>query len=363
MAKRDDPARGIFLRRKTYWFSQTVKGKRLWHNLETDDFELAKERKKEFLASPRSPTGDSIKSAIARFLDFKVARHEYTRNTVDRVRYPLAAFEAHCGAMATLSSVTTATIQRWYDKIRSESADSSAQQYLVPVQALFTWAVDHEKARYDNPVKGVEVIKPKTMARVRFATAEQRDKLIDAAKDEMKFILFAGTHAGLRRNEISEARVFWFDLKQKLLHVDATPLPRGTRWKGDDVVEDIYGMKVRPFIPKGKKNRTIPLTKPFLEFLQTYLAGREPGEFVLEPNITHTGRYRYNFRSPYEAFMQSQKCKWITPHVLRHTFGSLLVQKGVSLYKVAAWLGDTQIVTERHYAHLAPLDADIHRLE
>jgi integrase len=363
MAKKDAPERGIFLRRKTYWFSQTVKGKRHWHNLETDDLEVAKVRKAEFLDSPRAPQGDSIKSAIARFIEFKVSRHKYTRNTVSRVQYPLAAFEKHCGPAATLATVQAPAIQRWYDRVRARRTDATAQQYLVTIRALFRWAVEQEKVRYDNPVKGVDVTKPKTTARVRFVTADQRDKLIAAADPDMKFILYCGFHAGLRRNEISEARVFWFDLSQKLLHVETTPLPTGTRWQGEDVVNDIYGVPVRPFIPKGKKSRTVPLTNPFAEFLKRYLADRDQPEFVMEPAISHTGRYRYNFRSPYAAFMRRQKASWVTPHILRHTFGSLLVQKGVSLYKVAAWLGDTQVVTERHYAHLAPVDADIHRLE
>jgi integrase len=37
--------------------------------------------------------------------------------------------------------------------------------------------------------------------------------------DEEKFILFYGFDAGLRRGEIVEARVDWFDLANGLLHV------------------------------------------------------------------------------------------------------------------------------------------------
>lgn len=39
-------------------------------------------------------------------------------------------------------------------------------------------------------------------------------------------------------------------------------------------------------------------------------------------------------------------------HLLRHTFASRLAQAGVSLYKIAQWLGHSDIRTTRIYAHL-----------
>ena len=30
----------------------------------------------------------------------------------------------------------------------------------------------------------------------------------------------------------------------------------------------------------------------------------------------------------------------MTPHIMRHTFASLLASAGVSIYKIAKWLGD-----------------------
>jgi integrase/recombinase XerC len=50
-------------------------------------------------------------------------------------------------------------------------------------------------------------------------------------------------------------------------------------------------------------------------------------------------------------------------HQLRHTFASLLVQRGVDIHKVAKWIGDSVATTERFYAHLAPgYDSEIEKL-
>jgi hypothetical protein len=39
----------------------------------------------------------------------------------------------------------------------------------------------------------------------------------------------------------------------------------------------------------------------------------------------------------------------------------LLAIAGVSIFKIAQWLGDDVRVVERHYAHLLPQDSDIER--
>jgi integrase len=38
----------------------------------------------------------------------------------------------------------------------------------------------------------------------------------------------------------------------------------------------------------------------------------------------------------------------------RHTFGSLLAQKGVSLYKISTLMGNSPEICRRHYAALIP---------
>ena len=83
----------------------------------------------------------------------------------------------------------------------------------------------------------------------------------------------------------------------------------------------------------------------------------------MKPKVKHgKGKYRYDFHRPYNDYMSAQDLRWVTAHVMRHTFASLLVQAGVSIYKVARWMGDGVEVVEKHYAHLAPQDRDIERM-
>ena len=79
----------------------------------------------------------------------------------------------------------------------------------------------------------------------------------------MKFILYAGFHAGLRKEEIIQARPEWFDLRLNIIEV-----VESDDWK-----------------PKDKDKRAIPLSKAFHDFLvnEMSIKGELPGPFLLRP--------------------------------------------------------------------------------
>ncbi len=54
--------------------------------------------------------------------------------------------------------------------------------------------------------------------------------------------------------------------------------------------------------------------------------------------------------------------KWVTPHILRHTFASQRAIAGVSLYKISKWLGHSNYSTTQIYAHLQAGDEEIDKI-
>jgi integrase len=49
----------------------------------------------------------------------------------------------------------------------------------------------------------------------------------------------------------------------------------------------------------------------------------------------------------------ARRSRTITPHALRHTFGTRWLQAGGDIYKLSKILGHSSVaVTEAHYAHL-----------
>src|SRR5439155_12876418 len=238
---------------------------------------------------------------------------------------------------ATAATVTTRQVQRFYDDALQRTADTTALGYVMALRAFFRWAVETARLARRNPVKDVKVARTVGRARKDFCTYDLRDRLIrEAPTEDLQFILFSGFHAGLRFQEIVEARPFWFDLDAGRLNL----------------------RKTTTINFKDREERSIPLTVEFQMFLKSY-GPRDP--FMLRPDVTH-GKclYRYDFRASFMKYIRAQGCDWVTPHTMRHTFASLLVSAGESIYKVAVWLGDEVATVQKHYGHLTP---DNHGIE
>jgi integrase len=160
----------------------------------------------------------------------------------------------------------------------------------------------------------------------------------------MGFVVHAGFEAGLRRNEIVEARPSWFSIGGRSLRVQ----------------------KTETFRPKDREARAIPLTDVFIAFLERYPMD---GTWCIASEVERgKSRYRYDFIRPFNLYLDfmgrelEQDLSWVTPHVMRHTFGSLLAIAGESLAKISEWMGDDPRVTDRHYLHFKEGDMAINKL-
>ena len=73
-----------------------------------------------------------------------------------------------------------------------------------------------------------------------------------------------------------------------------------------------------------------------------------------------TGKYRYDTNKRVRSHFR--RCNVIcSNHDMRRSFASNRASAGVSIYKVAMWLGDGVEVVSKSYGHLAPKDADVNR--
>ena len=203
------------------------------------------------------------------------------------------------------------------------------------IRGFCAWLVEENKLR-ENPAAFIKTRISTSAKERRFCRREQVDLLVSECLDrELKFILYCGFHAGLRKGEIVQARPQWFDLKLNIIHITESET-----WK-----------------PKDKDKRTIPLTTAFRKFLEDEMAidGELPEPFLVYPTkVQGKSRYRYDFRKPFEEYVASRGFRWLKPHIMRHTFASLLAIAGVSIFKIAQWLGDDVRVVERHYATSTP---------
>lgn len=319
-----------------WWVRYSVNGRQEREPLGTDDEALAVTLAQDILADPTRKLAQNWERELGAYLRARTAARRMSKNTARNREAILKRFAAD-RAITTPAALSTATVRAWYRELQTQVEESSAQSYVKWLRAFCDWLVAERKIRR-NPVE-VEMSLVRQKMRKAFCSAKDVRKLIDSCADEqLRFVLYAGFHCGLRKEEIIQARPEWFDLRRGLLHVQ-----RSATWE-----------------PKDRDDRTIPLTKEFVAFLRGY-GLHSP--FMIEPKKKEGGRwrYRYDFGRPFLAHMKAQGFEWVTAHTMRRTFASLKVSAGVSLYKVAVWIGDLEKVVQDHYGFLLPKDADIER--
>lgn len=254
-------------------------------------------------------------------------------NTVNSREYVLNAFVAHVG-VSSPRSISTPMIQKWHDGIAANNPHT-AEAYVKYVRWWLAWLMEQGRLAR-NPAADVKIPELPMRTRRKFMRAEQVRTLLEACKDdELKFAIYCAAHAGFRKDEVIEALPLWFDMSAKLIHIDST----------------------RTFEPKDREKRTIPMTDEFHQFLEEFGLGYP---FMLRPAETHgKAKYRTDFQKSYANLLERCGLSEFTFHDLRRTFASLLVSAGISIYKVAKWLGDTIEVVENTYGHLIPQDDDV----
>jgi site-specific recombinase XerD len=109
---------------------------------------------------------------------------------------------------------------------------------------------------------------------------------------------------------------------------------------------------------KGSKIRRCPLWQKTANEINPLIASRKPSENVflnrLGQPITRFGIYDMITRHAraIEKDMPSTKNKRISPHTIRHTTASHLLQSGVDINTIRAWLGHVSINTTNIYAEV-----------
>jgi site-specific recombinase XerD len=340
--------KGIRKRGQTYYFwppqRHGIRPKEVC--LETHDLSEAIERAARIRGNPTlAPSGSiagEVKKHLADGRTFKGKRLLYSRSTREAKGYQLQSWmDSLPKSVRELGDVSTAMIQDYYDFSVTTQSVATGHKRLMNVRALYQWAIEKNKVRH-NPCLCVRTRDEEPAPRVAYCSREVRDQLIkQCPREDLKFVLYAGFHAGFRKNEVIEAVPWWFNMD--LAHIDMRNTP---------------SMKFTAI----KQARCIPMRDCFHAFLLEY-GLRQP--FMLCPEATHgKNLYRYNFARPFREYIAESGLRTvqgtrITPHTMRHTFASLLAIDGISIYKIAAWLGDSVSTTEKHYAHLSPSDRDI----
>ena len=116
-------------------------------------------------------------------------------------------------------------------------------------------------------------------------------------------------------------------------------------------VQNVSGVRAFVFRGKRDKQRVVPLTKSAEATLDTHIQLTGPTKWLFTgqmggPLTPHA--VRKHTRS---IALQNPDLQDLSPHVLRHTYATLLVARGVDLKTIQSLLGHESIETTSRYLH------------
>ncbi len=316
-------------------FRHSRNGRQLRASLGTRDEAEAVRKAEAILAAEDLVEGADFADEIEKYLAERRAADRLSRHVVAIRRSVLLRFVRE-SKRARVAAVTPGDAQAWHDAL--DVTAESRQTYVRWLRTFFKWLIERRKLR-DNPFAKVKMSRARPVGRKGTVTKADAARLIAASTDpELTFALYCGFHAGMRKEEVIESRPEWFDLDSKQIYIGPT-----ATW-----------------VPKDREARAVPISNAFAAFLAGY--GR-PMPYMIAPTKTRKTpetRYRHDFKKAYSAHVEAcgLKCSF---HDARRSFASHLVSAGVSIYKVAKWLGDGVAVVERHYGHMQPDNGDLER--
>jgi integrase/recombinase XerC len=179
---------------------------------------------------------------------------------------------------------------------------------------------------------------------VSLRTSKKLPSFVEKGKMEMLFgsVDFGKGFAGLRYRLIME-----------ILYATGMRLSELIELKETDIDFHQSSLKV---LGKRNKERLIPFSGRFSEFLKVYISAKK-AEGYAEVSwlvITDSGKKsypRFIYRTVTKYLSQVTTLQKISPHVLRHTFATHLLNNGAELNAVKELLGHASLSATQIYTH------------
>lgn len=255
-------------------------------------------------------------NAIDGFLNFAGVEKALSKNSLESYQRDLKRLADYAGQQKIDFKAFQRENLLEYQKqfANSEIGVRSQNRHLSAIRQFFKFWLREGEIKI-NPASDLEL--PKMPNKLpQFLTLEEVDALIAATQEPRDYAMICTLYAtGLRVSEL--VSLTWEDVE----------LSRGY-------------LKIRG---KGSKERLVPLGEKAL----AALSNLSPGEGRLFP-MTRQGFWKLLKRYARLAGIQ----KAISPHQLRHSFATHLIERGADLRGIQALLGHSDLSTTEIYMHV-----------
>jgi integrase/recombinase XerC len=264
----------------------------------------------------------TIREGLDDFANYLIVERNCPKTTVNAYKADLDQLAAFLGDKPVMD-VVMSDLRAWLENLHcAEYAPSTIGRKLACVRTFFRfgkregWAKDNPARELDLPRR--DKVLPNVLTEVE--VEDLMDKVTSVRDRAMLEVLYAG---GLR-----VAELVGLDLEDINL---------------DDAYVKVFG--------KGGRERLCPIGRAAVDALKAYLAeerGDDPGALFLN----YKGS-RLSDRSV-RKIMEKTGLDKVTPHTLRHSYATHLLDHGADIRSVQELLGHKSVTSTQVYTHVSP---------
>ncbi len=279
-----------------------------------------------------------MKRQLEEYMNYLAVEKGLAKNTLDSYRRDLQKFIAflHNQKLTDPGQVKSSEITRFIGDLKSgQSATSTISRMLASIRSFFNYLLEEGIVK-TNPA--LELESPRIEKKLpRVLTTDEINSLLDQPKTSeckglrdkaMLELLYA---SGMRVSELIDLNLSDFDPRVGYL-----------RCKG-----------------KGQKERIVPIGSVAIGYVNDYMnSAREKlcknnGEAALFVNhhgsrMTRQGFWKLLKKYAHNSGIETE----ITPHTIRHSFATHLLENGADLRSVQEMLGHSDISTTQIYTQV-----------
>lgn len=253
----------------------------------------------------------------------KMRFENYSASTVNQYQRFLTDLLVYVGKpVQEITGEDVVECLNYYEHVRQISASTKDHKRRI-ASSFFAFLHDRGYIRQNpmatvDPIKYVaevrEALSPREMEKMRIACGEN-------IRDNAVLELFLAT--GCRVSEVVNMRLENLDLQAGYVKV----------------------------IGKGQKERIVFFSDRALEYLEQYLGDRRTGAVILSSRAPHQGLKKNALENIIRRIaVRAGISKRVFPHLLRHTFATRALNKGMPLPTLCDLMGHASVETTRIYA-------------
>ncbi|UCE66004.1 MAG: site-specific integrase [Candidatus Zixiibacteriota bacterium] len=321
----------LFFKDGKWWLNYRVNGRRYRRSTRTANRKLAETMLKElevklFKGEDPDPkvttTATSLPDFLRRFKEYYIGRNSGDiHGEISRLNIMQEFFARK--NISSINKISPSIVDELFTVVLIDKKPKTKKNYLGLLKTAMNKAVEWNLIE-KNPIANVKP--PKVVKTFHFFNKKEIEQLLDNANEPLKTAIIILVNTGLRRTELFNLRWKDVDLKNKKIRV----------WPYDN------------FTPKGKRPRSIPISKSLQNVLVPLSKENPESEFVFRP-YSHVHTIYKQFKDLLEKSGLRGSL-----HDLRHTFASHLAMAGVPIPVISELLGHSDITTTMIYAHLSP---------